>query len=68
MREKYTQEEIIEQMRDDIKVELISAEVTDQKKRRLSPKPKSLNSKSNQKPNHELWISVNKTFKTCSAG
>jgi len=35
MREKYTQEEIIEQMRDDIKVELISAEVTDQKKRRL---------------------------------
>ena len=33
MREKYTTEEIIEKMRDDIKVELISAEVTDQKKR-----------------------------------
>jgi succinoglycan biosynthesis transport protein ExoP len=33
MREKYTQEEIIEKMRDDIKVELISAEMTDQKKR-----------------------------------
>ncbi|MGQ9688714.1 MAG: GNVR domain-containing protein [Desulfobaccales bacterium] len=33
MRDKYTQEEIIEKMRDDIKVELISAEVTDQRKR-----------------------------------
>lgn len=34
MRDKYTQEEIIEKMREDIKVELISAEVTDQKRRR----------------------------------
>lgn len=34
MRGRYTQEEIIETMRDDIKVSLISAEVTDRKKRR----------------------------------